>query len=179
MSNPAAQTWTPAQDQALDRCCAALDAEILRQDRVLALCQEQGRAARTRDIDALEAASRDLAKTMDTVLRAEAIRLAAVMDAARGLGLSPEDLRLSRLIGRAPEPWRTRLAELQRRLKSVVTVTQRVVEANGRYLFDGARTAERLLAEVIGEAAAPEAYTREGRSPSTKPKAHALLNVAG
>jgi hypothetical protein len=175
----AAQTWTAAQDQALERCCAVLEAEISRQDRVLALCQEQGRAARLHDIDALEAASRALADTMNSVLRAEATRVAAVMDAARGLGITPEHLRLSSLIGHAPDPWRSRLADLQRRLRTVVGVTQSVVEANGRFLRDGARTAERLLAEVLGEEMVPNAYDREGRSPARKPQLNALLNVAG
>ena len=179
MNTTTAQTWTAAQEQALERCCVALEAEIARQDRVLDLCQEQGRAARLRDIPALETASRELASTMNSVLRAEATRVAAVMDAARGLGLTPADLRLSRLIGHAPEPWRARLSDLQRRLRTVVGVTQSVVEANGRFLRGGARTAERLLAEVLGEEPAPNAYDREGRSPARNPQLNALLNVAG
>lgn len=179
MTATTAQTRTAAQDEALERCCAALEAEIARQDRVLALCQEQGRAARVRDIDALEVASRELANTMNSVLRAEATRIAAVLDAARGLGLSPAHLRLSSLIARAPDPWRTRLSDLQRRLRTVVGITQSVVEANGRFLSDGARTAERLLAEVLGEEPAPNAYDRDGRSPARNPQLNALLNVAG
>lgn len=174
--NPA----NPMQEQALDRCCIALEAEIARQNRVLELCHEQSRAARLRDVDALEAANRDLANSMKEVLRAEAERMAAVMDAARGLELAPENLQLSRIISRAPEPWRARLLDIQRRLKTVVTVTQRVVEANGRYLRDGARTAERLLAEVIGDTAqGTNAYDRGGRAPGARVGANALLNVAG
>ncbi len=180
MSSAQGNTTKPAHELALERCCAALESEIARQDRVLEICQVQGRAARLRDVDGLESATRDLAASMEGVLRAEAERMAAVMDAARGLGLAPDDLRLSRLIARAPDPWRTRLQDIQRRLKTVVGVTQRVVEANGRYLREGARTAERLLGEVIGEEpASPNRYDRDGRTPSARTPGAALLNVAG
>jgi hypothetical protein len=170
---------TARGEAALERCCAALEAECVRQDRVLAICQEQGRAARRRDVDALEAATQELAGAMQDVLRAEARRVATVLDAARGLGVPPEDVRLTRLIAAAPEPWRERLADVRRRLRTVVGITKRVVEANGRFIREGARTADRLLQEVLGDTPASKAYGRDGRAPASDPAANALLNVAG
>lgn len=170
---------TDAEVSALERCCVALNAEIGRQSRVLDLCREQGRAASARDIEALDSATRQLAEAIALSIHAEGERFAAVMDAARGLGVAPQDIKLSCLIGAAPEPWRGRLADIRLRLKTVVSVTQRVVDSNARYFRDGARVADRLLAEVVGEASEPEAYSRDGRSPAAKPALNALLNVAG
>jgi hypothetical protein len=179
VSTVATRELTDAEQLALERCCDSLEAEVGRQTQILQLCERQGEAARARDIDALESATRELTEVMNAVLRAEPGRLATIADAARGLGVPPQDLRLSRLIHDAPEPWRARLADIRRRLKTVVAVTQRVVEANARHFRESGRTADRLLAEVLGDAAPVAAYTREGRQPHARPAANALFNVAG
>lgn len=179
MTSQTADTAADERSRALERCCAVLEAEIERQEHVLDICREQGRAARARDIDALESATRDLARAVNSVMHAEAERIAVIADSARGLGIVPHDLRLSRLVRLAPQPFRSRLIGIQRRLRTVVSVTRHVVEANGRLFFESVRTADSLMAQLLGEAPRPDTYSRDGRNPNAPPRANALLNLAG
>jgi len=166
------------QARLLDSCCAQLETELARQARVLELCKEQGRAARARDIDALDRATRALTALAQDGIRAEGERLAMTARLGAAFGISAAEFRMSALIARAPEPWRARLVRTQAALKDTLTSTRRLVDANGRHLRDGMRSAERILAEVFGAAPQVEAYDADGQRPS-RDGAPAVLNVAG
>ncbi len=164
---------------AWERCCEALEAELDRQRRVLELCKEQGRAARARDIESLESATRELVGLMERVVQAEHARHAAVRAVVEAYGLDEASQNLSGLVGLAPAPWHDRLKQCQREFKTVVRSTQRVVGANRRYLRHGARATDRLLAELFGRHDQAGAYTRDGAEQAKAPSEAALLNTAG
>ncbi len=164
--------------QLLEACCAQLEAELERQTGVLESCTEQGRAARARDIESLEVATRELARRSEDALRAERDRFALMTRIEGHFGIAPGQFKLSMLIARAPEPWRARLAQLQVGLRETLVATRRLLDANGRFMREGARSANRILFDFIGAAAPAEAYTSDGRQPNSK-SLSAVLNVAG
>lgn len=172
-------TNDPAHSAAWRRCCAALEAELDRQRRVLDLCKEQGRAARARDIESLETATRELVEVMEDVIEAEHVRHAAVRAVVDAHALNPEAQNLSGLIDLAPEPWHERLKQCQIDFKNVMHATQSVVRANRRFMRYGARSAERLLTELFGREEQAGAYTSDGAERGSAPSEAALLNTAG
>ncbi len=169
----------PNEVRLLEACCVQLEKELNRQTRVLEVCKEQGRAARARDIESLDQATRSLATLIQDGIRSEGERMALTARLAALFGMTPAEFRLSALINRAPEPWHGRLTRSQSALKETLAATRRLVDANGRYLRDGARTADRILAEVFGAATRAEAYDAEGRQPGRGDGVPAVLNVAG
>jgi hypothetical protein len=139
---------------------------------------EQGRAARTRDIESLELATRVLSERTAEAVHAERERFALAARLERHLGLGPGEFRLSLLVARAPEPWRSRVSALQVSLREVIASTRALVDANGRYMRDGARTANRIVASLMGAAAPVSSYDSDGRQPDSGALC-AVLNVAG
>ncbi len=163
----------------MESVCLQLETELSRQARVLGACKEQGRAARARDIDSLDQATRSLAALIQEGIRSEGERLALTARAVAVFGMGPAEFQLSALIVRAPEPWRARLARAQAALKGTLATTRRLVDANGRYLRDGLRTADRILAEVFGAGSRAAEYDAEGQRPDRGDGVPAVLNVAG
>lgn len=169
----------PHEARLLEACCLQLETEVNRQARVLDVCKEQGRAARARDLELLDQTTRSLAVLVQDGIRVEGERLALAARLVAVFELPPAEFRLSTLIARAPEPWRARLVRSQAALKEILSATRRLADANGRYLRDGARCADRILAEVFGAATRAAAYDAEGQRPSREDNAPAVLNVAG
>jgi len=163
----------------LETCCIQLERELGRQVQVLEACKEQGRAARARDIASLDQATRALAALMQEGIRAEGERLAVTARLAAVFSIAPAEFRLSALIARAPETWRARLMRSQSALKETLATTRRLLDANGRYLRDGARSADRILNEVFGAASRAAEYDAEGQRPGRGEGMPAVLNVAG
>lgn len=167
-----------AQVRLLETCCAQLESELARQARVLEACKEQGRAARAGDIPALERATRALAALLHEGIRAEGDRLAVMARLSTAFGLGA-DTKLSALAVRAPEQFRNRLLRVQLGLKETLAATRRLLESNGRFLREGARTADRILNDVFGAVAQAAEYNAEGQRPGRAEGSPALLNVAG
>lgn len=170
---------TCAVGAAWEGLCDALERELDRQARVLELCQEQGRAARARDIESLDALTRELVDLMESVIGAEHARHLAVRRVLAHYGLSEGDHNLSSLIALAPATWRGRLKACRLELRSVLQATQCVARANRRYLQQGARTADRLLAGLFGRETRNETYGRAGDAPAQAQSGPAVLNTAG
>lgn len=178
---PAKNPNTVAREaQLLEQCCAQLEAELGRQRRVLEAMKEQGRSARARDLATLDRVTRELSVMGTEGLRAEGERQALTARLAAHFNMPVADVKISTLIARAPEPWRTRLAQTQLNLKEVLAVVQRLVQANGRFLRDGVRTVDRILGDVFGTAPTQaQAYESDGRQPDRPERISAVLNVAG
>lgn len=180
MASPDKSTAASREAQLLDQCCAQLESELARQVRVLAAMKEQGLAARARDLDTLDRVTRELATMAADGMRAEGERQALSARLAAHFKMSPADVRISALIACAPEPWRGRLMTTQLKLKESLAIVQRLVQSNGRFLRDGVRTSDRILADVFGAGVAPgKAYESDGRQPARPDTVSAVLNVAG
>ena len=180
MSSALPKTEQPSNEaRLLESCCAQLERELSRQKRVLDTCKEQGRAARARDVESLDQATRELAVLIQDGIRTEGERLALTARLVAVFGISPAEFRLSAVIARAPEPWRGRLVRSQSALKETLVVTRRLVDSNSRYFRDGVRSAEGILAEVFGAASRSAEYDAEGQRPAHADRAPAVLNVAG
>jgi hypothetical protein len=177
-NTPYASPAASPEAQLLEACCAQLEAELQRQTRVLESCTEQGRAARARDIESLELATRELSRRTEDALRAECDRLALTARLERHFEIAPGEFKLSALIARAPEPWRGRFVRLQAGLRETLAATRRLVDANGRFMREGARSTDRIMAEFLGAAVSTEAYDSDGRRPGAN-SVSAGLNVAG
>lgn len=172
---------TPAaspEAQLLEACCTQLEAELTRQTRVLESCVEQGRAARARDIESLDLATRELAQRTEDALRAERDRFGLTSRLERHFEIAPGEFKLSAVVALAPEPWRGRLQRLQIGLRETLASTRRLVESNGRFMREGARSADRIMTEFFGAAASETAYDSDGRQPGSRSNP-AVLNVAG
>lgn len=124
-------------EQSLDQLCMLLDEEVERQENVLAVVRGQGDAARTRNLEALEARTEALSALMAEGIQAEVRRLAVVTDLVAAYALPVEEQTLTCLIGVSPEPWKHRLAEAQQRLRETVRETQRLVLSNGNVIRRG------------------------------------------
>jgi len=163
----------------LDACCRVLADELDRQRRVLEICQAQSVAARARDIDKVETMTRELATHIEAALRAERARLDVVDKLVNYFQLPPERQNLTTLVKCAPEPWSTRLKHVQIELRTVVAATQRVVNANARYLNEGLRATDRLLDMVFGRTGKKDGYDDGGRTADRAGVRPTMLNTAG
>lgn len=163
----------------LDACCRVLDEELARQRTVLETCHAQGRAARARDVAELEALTRELTRHIEAAVRAERDRMTVVRGLVDHFELAPDEQNLTTLIRRSPEPWAARLKKLQVELRTVVATTQRVVNANARYLNEGVRTTNRLLDALFGRTESREGYDNGGRTADGTRMQPAMLNTAG
>lgn len=179
MPSPTATNPAVREAQLLDQCCAQLESELARQERVLVAMKEQGRAARAQDLSALDRVTRELATMATEGLRAEGERQALSARLAAHFKMNPADVKVSALIARVPDPWRGRLVQTQLKLKEALAIIQKLVRSNGRYLRDGVRTADRILAEVFGAPSSAKAYDSDGRQPARDESISAVLNVAG
>lgn len=178
---PAQNTNTAAREaQLLEQSCTQLEAELSRQRRILDAMKEQGRAARAQDLATLDRVTREMAVMVAEGLRADGERQALSARLAAHFNMPVADVKVSALVARVQDPWRARLVQTQRNLKEVLAVIQRLVRSNGRFLRDGARTADRILNEVFGAAPAEaSAYESDGRQPDRSERVSAVLNVAG
>lgn len=134
----------------LDQLCTLLDEEVERQENVLAVVRGQGEAARTRNLEALNARTSALSALMAEGIEAEQRRIQVVTELVAAYALPMEEQTLTHLIGHAPEPWKHRLAEAQARLRSTVHESQRVVRANELVVRRGLRNVTEVL-ETFGE----------------------------
>jgi hypothetical protein len=163
----------------LDQCCAQLESELARQLRVLEAVKEQARSARARDLATLDRVTRELGTMAADGLRAEGERQALSARLAAHFKIAPAEVKISALVARVPDPWRGRLMQTQATLKETLAIIQKLVQSNGRFLRDGVRAADRILADVFGAPAQAEAYGSDGRQPARPDSVSAVLNVAG
>lgn len=167
-------------DDSLDRLCAHLDIELARQRDVLEACRSQDAAARSQDVDLLEAATQRLVALMREALDAEKERVALLRKVVGPLGLEPDRQTLTGLIASTGEPWRSRLQAFQKEFREVLGSTQTEVRSHSGYLRRAGRIVERSLHAVTGTVSVgSNAYDKEGREPLPGHRGPALVNTLG
>ncbi|MBI1319550.1 MAG: hypothetical protein GC168_11475 [Candidatus Hydrogenedens sp.] len=164
--------------QLLESLCALFDEELERQEALLALTRAQGEAAMARDAQVLEARTEAIRLLVSESLRSEQARLALVAEIVEAFALAAPEQTLSGLIAVAEEPWKSRLAWHQERLRTVVTETQGVVRSNHRTISRLARSTASLLRRFHGESESP-VYGASGAAAGTRYASPRLVNQAG
>jgi len=147
-------------EKTLDRLCAHFEDELERQENVLALCNAQAEAARARDIECLEAKTAALSVLIQDAIDAERERLALVREIVDAYGLPVEQQTLSGLVATVPEPWKTRLADFQLRIRAVLEETRGVVRQNMPVLRRSLNVANEALSALHGQ---PDAGRYDGQ----------------
>jgi len=120
-----------------------LDDALERQEKVLAACQAQGKAARARDVEYLEAKTLELVDLMKEAARADKMRAEVVKQIASEQGLRNAPENLSAVTAIAPGPWRDGLSEVQTRLQAALKETRSVIAASAGVM--------RAVLRVVGE----------------------------
>ena len=121
-------------EKLLDKLCDTLDAELVRQETILAICRKKRDAIRAFDVETLDARTTALEAVVRETLEAEADRHSVMREVVSKLGLPEEGETLSGLIEVVPEPWKGRLQHFQRQLNETLEATQTVTRAYTREL---------------------------------------------
>jgi hypothetical protein len=167
-------------DALFEALCFSLDDEIERQENILAVCQAQGEAARTHDLEYLEAKTAALFTLAQEAAQAEGMRRRLLNQIAAQLGVSAEEQRLTELIQLASEPWVSRMRYFQSRLQTILKETRGVARCNAVVL----RASLRVLSQAVGAleqcaGAYASSYTADGTEPLKETAAPTLLDRKG
>jgi uncharacterized protein YigA (DUF484 family) len=168
----------PRTEALLDRLCVYFDAELERQENVLAICRAHGDAAKALDVDVIDKRTEALALVLAEAARAERERIEIVRALTESISDEPQAWSLSALIATVPNPWRRRLAEAQVRIRETVAESQTTIASNAYVMRRALRTVNGAIDTVLGPANAAS-YTPAGESPETQTRQAALLNTQG
>lgn len=165
----------------LDRLCDALDAELLRQETVLAICRRKRDAIRALDVAPLEAHTAALEAVLRETFEAEAERHGLFREALAQLALPQDRQTLSQLIDAVSEPWKSRLSHFQRQLKKTLEATQSVTRAYARDLRHYLRLTRGQCARLGLESGERKAglYGPRGFRPATAAVSSSLVDQRG
>lgn len=128
----------------LEALCEVFQDDLERQEDMLALCKAQGQAALAHDVEMIEARTEALSILIADAADSEKRRIALAAALVEGLRLPPEKQTLSALIELAPQPWKQRMTDFQKRMRELLEQTRDIVRSNGQVL--------RRSAKVVGEA---------------------------
>lgn len=118
----------------LDALCDYFDDELERQQNVLVICRSIGQAARSQDLEYLEAKTAALQLLIRDAVEAEKTRLALVADVVAWYQLPEDQQTLSSLIEQVPLPWEQRMREFQVLMRATLESTRRHVRENNLVL---------------------------------------------
>ncbi len=118
----------------LDNLCEYFDDELERQQNVLIVCRAIGQAARSQDLEYLEAKTEALQLLVQQAVAAEATRLVLVADVVAWYQLPEAEQTLTGLIARVPMPWEQRMREFQVLMRATLESTRRLVRENNMVL---------------------------------------------
>jgi len=118
----------------LNQLCDLFEIELTRQNRILDMCRAQRNAARTDDIEALEANTAGLAGLVRDTAQAEHARHELLRQVVDHLELPVERQTLADLTAAAPEPWRGRLRAFQEHFRATLAATREVVRESARVI---------------------------------------------
>lgn len=114
----------------LDGLCDYFDDELERQQNVLLICRAIGRAARSQDMEYLEAKTEALRLQLRDALDAEKTRLALVAEVVEHYHLPTDSQTLSGVIAHVPAPWSQRMREFQVLMRATLESTRHLVREN-------------------------------------------------
>lgn len=166
--------------ESLEALCVLLEEELERQEMVLAITLAQGQAARSHDIEHLEAKTAALTACLEEGARAEKTRLALLREVVDGLGMPESDQTLTGLVAAAPAPWSQRLAHFQVRMQEVVSQTKLAVRDNNRIMRGSLRVVHGTMAILARHLPMEgEGYTANGGERARGMRAPSLLDQKG
>jgi hypothetical protein len=157
----------------------ALDAELERQENVLAVCRAQQSALLAQDSELVEAKNEALQLIIRETVEAEAARNDSVRALVETLGLPVDHQTMTGLIGVAPEPWATRLREVQVRLQSTLVETRRAVRNNARIARRSLRVVNQCLDTVYQVQSTVDGYDGKGETAAELRETPSLIDQKG
>jgi len=164
----------------LEKLCSVFESELERQENVLRLTQSQEQALVLRDTELLAARTQALNLLLNEAAQAESERLRVAREAVEALALPDSQQSLSGVVAAVPDPWRSRLADLQRQLKMVMHDTALVVRRNNRMLQPLLQKTNDTIAQLFGSAQhAATGYTMSGYRDAANSAGTRLLDQAG
>lgn len=169
-----------ATAEILERLCAHCDDEAERQETMLDVCRAQLAAARSHDIEQLEAKTAALFLLIKEEAEAEKGRLEILRSLVDRLGLPVQKQTLSFLISAVPEPWASRLAEFQTRFRTAISETQGTARESNRIIRKSLRVLDRAVAAAVRcSPLPPNAYDALGNDTATAVPHAAILDRSG
>lgn len=167
-------------DTALEELCDVFQDEVERQHAVLGLLQSQLDAARLHDAPALELKTKALNSLIMEAKTAETRRLGAVQELVARYAMPVERQTMTELIAAIPEPYKSRLAHLQRHLRAILLETKSLVRESGIVIRASLRVADKYV-RVVSEAfnAENSGYGAGGRDIGAHLRTAVLLDHRG
>lgn len=132
-------------DALMDSLCEQLDDEVERQQNVLAVCTAQREAVFARDLDALSSRTSALEILIRESIQAQTKRIETLRPIVDHFGLSPDRQTMTHLIEASPEPWKSRLQDVQHRLRDTVERIRVAVRANARVTRQSKKVTDDLI----------------------------------
>lgn len=167
-------------DQLLNTLCNLLDDEVERQENVLAVCNAQRDAVLARDLDSLAARTSALELLIRESITAQAKRHDTLRPIVDRFGLEPGRQTMTHLIEAAPEPWKTRLHGLQKRMRETVEKTRVAVRANAKVTRRSKRMTDGLIRALRQEHQRyQDEYTALGAEKSSRSGNPVLMDQRG
>jgi hypothetical protein len=112
--------------------------------------------------------------------QAEAERHRVLRKVVEHFDLPPERQTMTELVAVAPEPWRSRLAESQTRIRNTVSRTRAYVRTNRRVLRQSMRVVDQCLSAIQHcEETGAARYGADGMEPARNQRAPSLLDQKG
>ena len=167
-------------EKLLETLCNLLEGEIERQGNFLAVCNAQREAACARDLDAISARTSALEILIRESIQAQTQRHETLKPLVQHFGLSPEEQTLSHLVSATPEPWKSRLRDIQQRMQLTVEETRRAVRANAKVMRKSKRVNDTLLSALRNEHRVSRAgYCSDGSEYTTRTELPVLVDHRG
>lgn len=129
--------------------CLALEGKLERQEAVVEVCRAQQRAIRAHDYEYVGAKTVELSEMSSANIETEAELAHLIQCAGRACGLPQHKLSLAALIRVSPDPYRTRLAEIEGRLREMYGELLRVSHASVMSMQRAAETIDQCMRSFV------------------------------
>lgn len=164
----------------LDSLCDYFDEELERQQNVLVVCRAIGLAARSQDLEYLEAKTEALQLLLREAMESEETRLALVADVVDWYELPVEEQTLSSLIDVVPMPWEQRMREFQVLMRATLESTRRLVRENNQVLRRSMGVVNQTLSALaLCQPESPGHYNNQGDDASRLRSMPSLIDQRG
>ena len=145
----------------LEAICELFDDELERQENIFAILVAQASAAKTHDIEFLEAKTEALNSLIQEAIIDEQKRLCLMQKIVNQYQLPPERQTLTELIQIVPDPWKSRMKEFQSQMCSLLEDTRAVARKGNRSMRRSLKTVNEALTALMQ--CVPAEHTYDGR----------------
>lgn len=167
-------------EKLLETLCDLLDDEIERQGNVLAVCNAQREAVFVRDLDAISARTEALSTLIRDSIQAQTKRHETLKPIVEHFGLPPQEQTMTHLVAVTPEPWKTRLRDIQVRMQQTIEETRRAVRANAKVMRRSKRINDSLIDALRNEhQKSRTGYNSSGSDYATRTEQPVLVDHRG